>query len=788
MKGLKVEQLRRVCKPEEFPFQTTAELSQETTLIKQERARDAIVRALSLSGGGSNVFVVGPLGVGRETLVRQILEGIAPTRGTPEDVCYVFNFENPWKPRMIRLPQGKGKAFASEMEAFRNGVVSLIQDVIADPVTEETIEQVTRNSALPEVKNRIKEINKKLQEYGYEVISDSKGNLGLKRVAPSVLPPLSEAERSALLEQIVSTNMDLMRAEFHLEREARETVVNLISRAGKLRLEALKDYGVAVEAFINEVAEHTGANHQTIIELANTPMLVNFLNAYIVNILVDNGEVKGSPVVFESNPTYSNLVGVVEHIHREGAWITDHTFIRPGALHRANEGFLVLNIRDLLIKPFAWDALKRALKTSEISSEPIGREYALFPAKSISPEPVPLRNVKVILLGESWIFGRLNEVDPEFHDLFRIRAEFEVDMPRTPENEANYASFIRARQGQEGIVPFDQDAVAWMVEYGSRLAGDQEKLSLRFGDLDPLLQEASLVAERAGRDYVTAKDAREAREAQIRRLSYHEEMMREGIMKGNTLIDTAGAVVGQINGLAVLAVNDEYAFGLPLRITAQTFIGEKGVVNILREVELDDPSHAKGVLTFSGYFNGKYGQKQPPAFTGTLTFEQIHRLGGPSASAAELFALISSLSGIPLKQGISVTGSMNQHGQIQPIGGVNEKIEGFFETCCDKGLTGEQGVIIPVQNVKHLMLEEEVVQAVKDGKFHVWPIATVDEGLEILTGVPAGELQEDGTYPEGTVNWAVADKLAFFYSQLKGEEKEEPRVGAWTRLWQWLSS
>lgn len=757
MEELRKEELRWVCDPRSFSFQMTDDdelsLPEPGTIINQDRARKAIEFALGVQAEGFNVYVVGQSGVGRKTLVEQILEKVAPTRPTPDDICLVFNFDDPWLPLALPLPAGQGKRFAAEMEEFIREIETLIETVLTSSEIEQ-IRSMVQAEFHVQGEHLVEEFRSEAAEAGYNL---PPGPLRSENIPPDLRP------------RFVKLLWECQKIEQEGRREIRASSSRLIEQAISSRLESLMGtYGVAVEDFLRKVAEDIAENYEVFAEGSIPPPY----GRYQVNLLVDNSGTSGAPIVFEPNPTRRNLQGAVEYIPAgDGAMTTNHTLVRPGALHWANGGFLVLEIRELmsLKNPFSYDDLKQALKTGEIRLEPLDSRYG-FPAKSLKPEPVPL-DIKVILLGERVIFEYLGGIDPDFRDLFKIRAEFETEMPRTPETEEQYATFIKVRGEQAEVLPFDRAAVAAVVEYGSRLAGDQEKLSLQFGLIDDLLQEASRLASQKDTSHVTVDDVRQALEDRTHRLKYIEERIRELIAKGTLLIEVEGEAIGQVNGLAILTVNSDYEFGIPSRITARTFVGRKGVVDIAREAEMGGSIHTKGILILSGYLGGRYAQKRSLSLSASLTFEQSYRLiEGDSASAAELFALLSSLAEISLKQNIAVTGSVDHRGQIQPVAGINEKIEGFFDTCRVKGLTGEQGVIIPAANIRNLMLREDVVEAVDRGQFHVWPIKTVDEGITLLAGVLAGELEEDGTYPEGTVNRAIADKLSSYAELLKGEK------------------
>jgi lon-related putative ATP-dependent protease len=497
---------------------------------------------------------------------------------------------------------------------------------------------------------------------------------------------------------------------------------------------------------------------------------------YRINVIVDNSSAEGAPVIVEDNPIYQNLVGRIEHKADFGSLVTDFSMIRGGALHRANGGYLVLDAKAVLISPLAWTSLKRALRNREIRIEEMTQQLSLIATVGLAPEPIPL-DVKVVLIGDPQTYYLLYSLDEEFQKIFKVKADFATYMDWTPENLKKYALFIHARCHEENLRHFDNEAVAKVIEYSSRLVEDQEKLTTRFAHVADIVREASYWAGREGHDLVTAADVQRAIEERVYRSNQIEERVREQIEDGTIMVDTDGEVMGQVNGLSILSLGD-YTFGKPSRITARTFLGQKGVINIEREAKLSGNIHDKGVLILSGYLGGKYAQEVPLSLSASICFEQSYSgVEGDSASSTELYALLSSLSGFPIKQGIAVTGSVNQQGEVQAIGGATRKIEGFFDVCKVQGLTGEQGVIIPEQNVKNLMLREDVVEAVRQGKLHIYPVGTIDEGITVLTGAEAGERQEDGTYPEGTVNHAVQNRLRELATKLKdfGKREEEEK-------------
>ncbi len=778
-----VEKLYRVCDPDQFDFQTTEDLPPLKEIIGQPRATQAIDFGVSISSPGFNIYVLGPTGTGRMTTVETFLKKKAAQEKVPNDWCYVYNFSEPHKPRAISLPAGMGSELRRDMD-------ELIEDLRAEiPRAFESEEYVAEKERISQKFQR----EKRAELERLDLRAKERGFVLMKTPAGLMVAPLIEGEvisqeqyeklpeekkrelergRRELQEELGETMRRIRRLDKKQKEAVRELERKVAATACKEHIEELKekyrhfqevvDYLSEVEKDIVENVESFKGEGGEAREVEIMGLKIVFQETpfirYRVNVIVDNSETKGAPVIVESNPTYHNLVGRIEHRAQFGALVTNFTMIKAGALHRANGGYLVLEAKDVLMKPFAWEALKRCLRDGRIKTEEMGAEFRLISTVTLEPEPIPL-DVKVVLIGSPLLYYLLYNLDEDFQKLFKVMADFAVQMDRTPENERQYALFIKSRCEEEGLKHFDRTAVAKVVEYSSRLVEDQEKLSTRFGTICDLIREANYWATRNGHQYVTAEDVRQAIEERVYRSNRVEERIRELIEDGTILIDTEGEVVGQVNGISLVTLGD-YTFGKPTRITARTFMGQKGVVNIEREAEMSGRIHSKGVMILAGYLGGKYAQDVPLTLSASIGFEQLYEeVEGDSAASTELYALLSSLSGYPLKQGIAVTGSVNQHGEVQAVGGVTQKIEGFFDVCKIKGLTGEQGVIIPAKNVKNLMLREDVVEAVREGKFHIYAVETVDEGIEILTGVEAGERREDGTYPEGTVNWAVQKRL-----------------------------
>ncbi len=795
---LTAEEVRRVCDPESFDFETTDDLPTLSQIIGQPRVVEALDFGVSMASHGFNVYALGLPGSGKTTLVTRFLRQRATEQPVPDDWCYVTDFKDLRRPRALRLPAGWGRRLRDDMQAL----VDHLRKAIPKAFESEEYQE-ERKRTIREIEEQQEAIFQELQNQararGFALIRTPVGLI----LTPAINgQPLTERQYEALPEE-TKAKLERLRADLsekvergmrrirELEKEAQARVRELERKIAMLAVGHVIDELREKYADLPEVLDYLEQVRTDVVEHVDdfrekgeAPGVPEALRAaaeeqkfvrYAVNVIIDNAETEGAPVVVENNPTFTNLIGRIEHRALFGALVTDFTMIKPGALHRANGGYLVLNARDVLINPYAWEVLKRALKSRELRPESLGEQLGLISTVSLEPEPIPL-NVKVVLIGSPLLYYLLHFYDEDFQELFKVQADFGPHMDRTPEAEREYALFVRTICKEEGLRPFDRSAVARIVEYGSRLVGDQQKLSTRFGPIADLIREANYHAQRNGHEVVTGDDVIAAIEASIFRRNRIEERIREMIAEGTLLVNTDGEAVGQVNGLSVLQLGD-YAFGKPTRVSARTFVGRGAIVDIEREVELGGPIHSKGVLILSGYLGGQYATEAPLSLSASLVFEQSYEeVEGDSASSAELYALLSSLSGIPLRQDLAVTGSIDQHGNIQPVGGVTEKVEGFFDVCRVKGLTGRQGVIIPARNVRHLMLRDDVVEAIREGKFHIYPVETVDEGLELLTGLPAGERGPDGTFPEGTVHRAVMDRLAEWAEVLKEHARAEEVV------------
>ncbi len=805
IRELSADQLRRVCEPQDLKFESTAELPRLSQIIGQERATRAIDFGIDIPCYGYNIYVLGPSGSGRMTTIQTFLEKKARQRPVPDDWVYVNNFEDQYSPRAISLPPGGGCRFRDDMDEL---IKNLGEEIPRAFESEEYAQHQTR--IVRQLEEQRKEAFQSMETYaseqGFALGRTAMGLAIVPKIEDKVLSPeeyeqLEEETRKGFEERrpIVQEELEkVMRQIREMEKDTKSRLRNLDQEIAAFAVGHFFDVLQEKYAANEELVNHLEAMRQDIIQKVEVfksgpekaekeeadrdrPMPTSPLSRftspfdrYRVNVMVDHCQTKGAPVVVEANPTYYNLVGRIEHKAEFGALVTDFSMIRGGALHQANGGYLIVDAKAVLGNPLAWDSLKRSLRNKEIRLEEMSQQVSLVATVGLAPEPIPL-DVKVVLIGDPTTYYLLYSLDDEFQKLFKVRADFASDMDWTPENEELYALFIHARCQEENLKHFELEAVARVVEYGSRLVEDQRKLTTRFAHVADVVREASYWARRNSHELVTAADVQQAIEERVYRSNQVEERIRERIGQGTIMVDTEGQVVGQVNGLSIISLGD-YFFGRPSRITARTYMGQAGVINIEREAKLSGNIHDKGVLILSGYLGGKYAQDLPLSLSASLCFEQSYEgVEGDSASSTELYALLSSLANVPLKQSIAVTGSVNQQGDIQPVGGVTKKIEGFFDVCRAQGLSGQQGVIIPEQNIPNLTLREDVVEAVHAGKFHIYPVRTIDEGITILTGLEAGERQEDGAYPEGTVNYAVAQRLHQLAKGFKEFGKEESK-------------
>lgn len=786
--AVKPEDLRRRLDPAMLPFQTTAEVSPVETTIGQPRAAEAIDFALEVGARGFHLYVAGLPGTGRESRVLAAVRSFAATRPTPPDWVYVHNFAEPDSPIAFPMPAGQGRKLARAMTSFLEAARQEISrafesDDYARRREQPLTELNTRRAKLiADLRNFAQE-----REFGLEMAPTGIASVPLQNGEPMPpkafehLPPEKKSEILQREKEVQAEVAAFVRQMRQVEKDSQKRVMALdrelaLYVAGPLIAELREEFGGQPEvlAFIGQIEKNLPEHLHDFLPAAESGPAEGAAEAqrqerlalHEVNVLIDNSGMTGAPVVFERNPTYYNLIGRQDYQAVMGTMVTDFRQIKPGALHHANGGFLVLHAIDVMSSPFAWKALERALVSNEVRIENPGEQVASVPTARPRPAPIPL-DLKLILIGPADLYQALHRADVDFPELFGVKAEFAPDMDWSDENLASYSAFLSRIVHDRGLLHFDRSAVARIVEHGARLRDHQRKLTARFLDVGKLAVEASHWASKARHEVVLAEDVDAAIVHQERRRNLVEERMREMIVDGTVMIDTEGARVAQINGLSVLNVGD-YDFGRPSRVTARVSVGRGTVQSIEREIELSGPIHSKGFLILTGYLQAQYAQDWPLSLGATITFEQSYGgIDGDSASTTELWALLSALSGLPLNQAIAVTGAVNQHGEVQAVGGVTRKIEGFYDVCRERGLTGGQGVIVPTSNVKNLMLKEEVVEAVRAGRFHVWAVSHIDEGVELLMERAAGERAADGMFPQGTVHRMVQDRLREYAEQVR---------------------
>jgi predicted ATP-dependent protease len=779
---------------------TSADVSPLEGTIGQPRALDALAFGLEIRSPGYNLFIAGPTGSGRERTVHDFLQRFAPTRPAPSDWVYVYNFAQPDHPNAISLPQGRGRAFAADMDRFLQAVLREIPRAFES----EDYARHRREALAGLAKQRealLNALETFARDQGFAIEMTPSGILTVpakegRPLSPEEFGQLPEQFQQEVEQRIPAVQehiADTLRQVHQLQQEGAERIRQLDRDVARFTLGPHLDELRAtyrdqpkvltyLDRVQGDLPEHLDdfrsseaeGESPTLLARLPGPTREERLARYQVNVFVDNDDFQGASVVVERNPTYYNLTGRVDYRATFGALVADFRQIKPGALQRANGGFLLLQALDVLRAPLAWEALKRALICGEATIENLGEQYSALPTEQLRPESIPL-DVKVVLLGPPDVYALLYQADPDFSELFKVKADFAPDMDWNDEHLNHYLAFVSRRVREEGLRHFDHSALGRIIEYGARLREDQRKLSTRLRDIADIASEANYWAGKAGHALVQAADVDQAIAKRKYRSDLIEERLQEMVDNGTILIDTLGARTAQVNGLAVIDLGG-YAFGRPSRITARVSPGRGLVQSIEREIELSGPIHSKGFLILSGYLAGQYAQDYPLSISATLTFEQSYEeIEGDSASSTELYVLLSALADLPLAQGIAVTGSVNQHGEVQAVGGVNAKIEGFFAVCKAKGLTGEQGVMLPAANIPNLMLEQEVIDAVKAGQFHIWGVRTIDEGIELLTGRPAGQRGDDGHYPEGSVHRLVEDRLRDFAERLRALAEPQRR-------------
>jgi lon-related putative ATP-dependent protease len=811
-KEIPLDKLRWRLDPAELPFKTTEELHPLNEIIGQKRGVDAFKFGAGIKREGYNIFVTGQAGSGRLSTVRKLLHEISQKKGkAPDDLCYVNNFKDSEAPILLRLKAGEGRRFKKDIQNFLD---TLKKEA---PLLFESPDYINRKKEIMEEyenkgKGFFKELDKRVRAEGFSLVDIQIGQIKRPEIMPLIDGnpthidqveemvekgrfPKAEFEemkkkQAALREEINQIFLELrdLQKEIQKNTEDMDRVLFIQMATGLLASIRAGYSDKKIEVYLNEMLEDMGANLNLFTGQSQQPAMFGLpfampqsdsFQPYQVNLLVDNSDQKGPPIVIESYPTYRNVFGSIERVvDRSGLWRTDFSRIKAGSFIMANGGFLVLNLLDAAMEPGVWPALKRSLKTSKMEIQTYDPFY-LFTTTGLKPEPIDM-DAKVVIIANNYLYYLLTAYDEDVPKIFKVRADFDTSMDRDKDAVTKFAGFIKMKTDEEGLRPFDRTAVALLVEQAVRMTGRQEKISTGFPVVTDIIREADYWASADNKSVVTEGHVQKAIDARIYRSNMVEEHLQEMIDRGTLLIDMEGAIVGQVNGLAVYSMG-ELMFGKPSRITATTSMGRAGIINIEREADMSGATHNKGVLILSGYLRKRYAQDKPMTISASIAFEQSYGgVDGDSASSTEIYALLSSLSGVPIKQYIAVTGSMNQKGEVQAIGGVNEKIEGFYDCCRNKGLTGLQGVMIPEANIKDLMLRKDLIEAVKKGKFNLYGVRTIDEGIEILTGKKAGEMNADGTYPKGTINSLVNERLKILAEGLgkfgKEDNKEERTV------------
>jgi len=789
LKTLSPDELTHICDPDCLGFESTADIAPVQGTVGQERAVSAVNFGLDIRTYGFNIYVAGKPGTGRNSSVLAHVNAKAKDEPSPNDWCYINNFSDPYHPKAIGVASGKGPELSEDMEEF----IKIAREELPRAFESENYSK-RKSEIMDEIQRRretlLAELQKEAADLGFSIEATPVG------IASVPLTPDGRAynrdeydalsderkqdikQRGQKLQE--STNQFVSRSRA-LEKEAQDKVRELdreialfavghLLEALRAKYQACNGFGdcLAILDYLNEVendiVEHLDdfRSQEKKVQPGMPPafeeMAESVYERYKVNVFITHKDHDGAPVIRENNPTFNNLLGKIEYKSRFGFVSTDHNMIKSGAVHKANGGYLIVQALDVLLNPFSWDGLKRVLRSHEAAPENLIDQYGLMSVATIKPQPIPL-DMKVVMVGSPYIYYLLYYLDDEFRKFFKVKADFDIEMTRDDMHVAQYAAFVADCTKTLNLKPFHKGAVAKIVDYGSRLIEDKGRLSTRFIDISDIASEASYWAQQASSEMVMSEHVEKAMEQKEYRSRMIEDKVQSLIDEGVIMIDAADSIVGQINGLSIYDLGD-LSFGRPSRITARVAAGRGKIVDIQRESEMGGPIHSKGVMILTGYLEGMYATDKPIAAYSTIAFEQLYdEIEGDSASCAELYVLLSAIANIPIKQGIAVTGSMNQHGQVQPIGGVNRKIEGFFAVCKSKGLTGNQGVMIPASNVRHLMLKPEVVDAVRDGRFHIWPVETVDQGIEIITGIPAGEKKPDGSYPENTVHYMVNKRL-----------------------------
>ena len=764
-KEVSYKELKYVCDPNVFNFVTTEEIERNYDGIGQERGIDSLKFGLNVDVNGYNLYLEGPSGVGKTMYTKNYLNKICKNKKTPPDWCYLYNFENPNEPVALSLPAGQGKEFVDAMDRFIKDIKNEIKSTFKNNDFEKEKNVILQKYQEKRTK-LLDDLNTQSAKYGFQVKASDNGIYMMPIVDGKIIKEedfdkldeeikkVYEENSTIVQQQIIQVIGKIKEIEQESEKKVSEWQSSIVSLSIEGHISFVKSKfkrNKKINKFLEGVKKDILRNINKFIaeEPKNQEVQAKIIEPnpwdnYKVNLFIDNSQQEGAPVIMDSNYSFGNIFGRLEYENHYGILKTDYTMIRPGLLHKANGGYIIFQANDLLTNPAAYDNLKKVLRNKEIGIDNSVDQKTSMVLVSLKPEPIPL-DLKVIIIGNENVYQTLLSVDSDFRKLFKIKVEFEDDAPLNDKNLKDLARFVHGYCEDDELPHLDKFAVARLAEYSTRLANNKHRVSTRFGELSQVIAEAATWAKLNKEKVVTKEYIDKALEERKNRLKKYDEKYTEMITDGTLLIDTEGEKVGQINGLTVMSIGD-YSFGKPVRITVNTYTGKKGIIDIEREVELSGSSHSKGILILNGYLGEKFAKDMPLSLTASICFEQLYNgVDGDSASSTELYALLSNLSGIPINQGIAVTGSVNQKGEIQAIGGVNEKIEGYFEICKIKGLTGKQGVLIPKQNIQNLNLEDEVVNAVKEGKFHIYAVSNIDEGIEILTGVPAGTKDMPGT-------------------------------------------
>ena len=779
---LSYKDLKFTCDETVFSFEDTSELTPIVTGIGQERGIKALEFGVNVDIKGYNLYLEGPSGVGKTMYAKNYLDKISKKKKTPSDWCYIYNFDNPNEPIAVSFPAGQGKEFKETMDTFIKEIKSDIKSTFNNDEFEKEKKLIKQDFEQKRT-SLLEKLNEDAGKHGFQVKSAQNGIYMMpvidgKTIEEEEFDKLDdeikkqfEEKSSIVQEQIMTVIAKIKEIERASDKHLEEWQSNIALLTVNSHINYIKNKykrNKKVNKFLTDIkqdilknisiftADDSNSQPQQQVGPRQEPPKP-WLN-YRVNLFVDNSNLEGAPVIMDSNYSYHNIFGKLEYENYYGSLKTDYTMLKPGLLQIANGGYIIFQAKDLLANGICYEALKKALRIKQLSIENTPDQRSSMVMISLKPEPIPL-DLKVIMVGNDTIYQSLLAMDSDFRKLFKVKVEFAEDAPLNDENMNKLAQFIHGFCEQEELPHLDKTAVAKVVEYASKISGEKEKISTRFTDISQVVGEAGTWAKMDKKKIVTANYIDTALKERIERVKKYDAKYMEMIKENTLLIETAGSKVGQINGLTVMTIGD-YTFGKPVKITANTYMGKTGIVNIEREVELSGSSHSKGVLILSGYLGEMFAQDFPLSLTASICFEQLYNgVDGDSASSTELYAILSSLSGVPINQSMAVTGSVNQKGEIQPIGGVNDKIEGFYQVCKMRGLDGSHGVMIPVQNVQNLSLSDEIIEAVKNKKFHIYAISTIEEGIEILTGVPAGKKDSNGHFPAGTVNYLVYEKL-----------------------------